>query len=77
MSAGVDLSEFYDTFFDEADELLANMEQLLLSLDLENPDSDDLNGIFRAAHSIKGGPGPSAASRNWPRRPICWRTSWT
>ncbi|MBV2181167.1 MAG: chemotaxis protein CheA [Castellaniella sp.] len=57
MSAGVDLSEFYDTFFDEADELLANMEQLLLSLDLENPDSDDLNGIFRAAHSIKGGAG--------------------
>jgi len=57
MSAGVDLSEFYDTFFDEADELLANMEQLLLNLDLENPDSDDLNGIFRAAHSIKGGAG--------------------
>ncbi|MGB6242441.1 MAG: Hpt domain-containing protein, partial [Castellaniella sp.] len=57
MSAGVDLSEFYDTFFDEADELLANMEQLLLNLDLANPDSDELNGIFRAAHSIKGGAG--------------------
>ncbi|WP_322994668.1 chemotaxis protein CheA [Castellaniella sp.] len=57
MSAGVDLSEFYDTFFDEADELLANMEQLLLGLDLDRPDTDDLNGIFRAAHSIKGGAG--------------------
>ncbi|MGB3740628.1 MAG: Hpt domain-containing protein, partial [Castellaniella sp.] len=57
MGTGVDLSEFYDTFFDEADELLANMEQLLLGLDLSNPDSDDLNGIFRAAHSIKGGAG--------------------
>ncbi len=57
MSAGVDLSEFFDTFFDEADELLTNMEQQLLNLDLEQPDPDVLNGIFRAAHSIKGGAG--------------------
>src|SRR5690606_17587886 len=57
MSAGVDLSQFFDTFFDEADELLADMEQLLLSLDIDNPDIDQLNGIFRAAHSIKGGAG--------------------
>lgn len=55
MSAGVDLSQFFDTFFDEADELLADMERLLLGLDIDQPDSDDLNGIFRAAHSIKGG----------------------
>ena len=57
MSAGVDLSQFFDTFFDEADELLNDMEQLLLSLDIEDPDIDQLNGIFRAAHSIKGGAG--------------------
>jgi len=57
MSAGVDLSQFFDTFFDEADELLNDMEQLLLSLDLDAPDIDQLNGIFRAAHSIKGGAG--------------------
>ncbi len=57
MSAGVDLSQFFETFFDEADELLADMEQLLLGLDIDNPDADDLNGIFRAAHSIKGGAG--------------------
>lgn len=57
MSAGVDLSEFFDTFFDEADELLTNMEQQLLDLDLEHPDPDHLNAIFRAAHSIKGGAG--------------------
>ncbi|HLV29492.1 MAG TPA: Hpt domain-containing protein, partial [Burkholderiaceae bacterium] len=57
MSAGVDLSQFFDTFFDEADELLTDMEQLLLNLDIDNPDIDQLNGIFRAAHSIKGGAG--------------------
>lgn len=55
MSSGVDLSQFYDTFFDEADELLADMERLLLELDIDDPDSDMLNAIFRAAHSIKGG----------------------
>lgn len=57
MSAGVDLSQFFETFFDEADELLADMEQLLLVLDISNPDIDQLNAIFRAAHSIKGGAG--------------------
>ncbi|HRL20447.1 MAG TPA: chemotaxis protein CheA [Alcaligenes sp.] len=57
MSSGVDLSQFYETFFDEADELLADMERLLLELDLDQPDRDQLNAIFRAAHSIKGGAG--------------------
>lgn len=57
MSTGVDLSQFYNMFFDETEELLSNMEQLLLGLDITHPDIDDLNGIFRAAHSIKGGAG--------------------
>jgi len=57
MSAGVDLSQFFETFFDEADELLAEMEHLLLDLDISSPDPDQLDGIFRAAHSIKGGAG--------------------
>jgi two-component system chemotaxis sensor kinase CheA len=51
----MELSEFYQTFFEEADDLLAEMEQLLLGLDLQAPDSEQLNAIFRAAHSIKGG----------------------
>jgi two-component system chemotaxis sensor kinase CheA len=51
----MDISQFYQTFFEEADELLAEMEQLLLGLDLQAPDSEQLNAIFRAAHSIKGG----------------------
>ena len=51
----MDITQFYQTFFEEADELLAEMEQRLLGLDLQAPDSEDLNAIFRAAHSIKGG----------------------
>ncbi|MFJ5485813.1 chemotaxis protein CheA [Pectobacterium actinidiae] len=51
------MSAFYQTFFDEADELLADMEQHLLLLDPSEPDTEQLNAIFRAAHSIKGGAG--------------------
>ncbi|HGF4012325.1 TPA: chemotaxis protein CheA [Burkholderia cenocepacia] len=51
----LDITQFYQTFFDEADELLAQMEQLLLNLDVDAPDPEDLAAIFRAAHSIKGG----------------------
>ncbi|MEP8848281.1 chemotaxis protein CheA [Enterobacter hormaechei] len=53
----IDITDFYQTFFDEADELLADMEQHLLDLVPEAPDSEQLNAIFRAAHSIKGGAG--------------------
>jgi len=51
----VDMSQFYEVFFDEAEELLAEAERLLLGLDVNDPDNEDLNAIFRAAHSIKGG----------------------
>nr|GEU28393.1 heat shock protein 83 [Tanacetum cinerariifolium] len=42
-------------FFDEAEELLAEMERLLLAVDIDAPDAEDLNAIFRTAHSVKGG----------------------
>ncbi|QLA68101.1 chemotaxis protein CheA [Enterobacter pasteurii] len=53
----MDISDFYQAFFDEADELLADMEKHLLELDISSPDKESLNAIFRAAHSIKGGAG--------------------
>ena len=53
----IDMSQFYQVFFDEAAEHLVSMEALLLALDLDAPDADQLNAIFRAAHSIKGGSG--------------------
>lgn len=51
----VDMSQFYEVFFDEAEELLAEAEKLLLAIDIADPNDEDLNAIFRAAHSIKGG----------------------
>lgn len=53
----MDITDFYDTFFEEAEELLGDMERLLLELDVDEPDAEELNAIFRAAHSIKGGAG--------------------
>lgn len=53
----MDISDFYSTFFEEAEELLGDMEAHLLALDVDNPDMEQLNAIFRAAHSIKGGAG--------------------
>jgi len=53
----IDLTQFYQIFFEEAAEHLSTMETLLLALDVANPSMDDLNAIFRSAHSIKGGAG--------------------
>ena len=53
--AGIDLSQFYQVFFEEAGENLATMEQMLLSLDLAKADDEELNAVFRCAHSVKGG----------------------
>ncbi|MCE5182636.1 MAG: chemotaxis protein CheW [Betaproteobacteria bacterium] len=53
----IDMSQFFQVFFDETAEHLTEMERLLLSLDVDAPNPDDLNAIFRAAHSIKGGSG--------------------
>ena len=51
------MSQFHRVFFEETAEHLATMENLLLTLDLDAPDAEQLNAIFRAAHSIKGSAG--------------------
>ncbi|MBN8489456.1 MAG: Hpt domain-containing protein, partial [Burkholderiales bacterium] len=53
--AGIDLSQFYQVFFEEAGENLELMEQKLLELDVTAADDEELNAIFRCAHSVKGG----------------------
>jgi two-component system chemotaxis sensor kinase CheA len=54
-SSDIDLTQFYQVFFEEAAENLASMENMLLSIDVTEPVEEDLHAIFRAAHSIKGG----------------------
>ncbi len=53
--ADFDLSQFYAVFFEEAGENLQSMESMLLAIDVDAASDDELNAIFRVAHSIKGG----------------------
>ena len=53
--ADFDLSQFYAVFFEEAGENLQSMESMLLAIDVDAATDDELNAIFRVAHSIKGG----------------------
>lgn len=45
------------TYFQECDELLASLEEGLLALEAGEGDSDTINAVFRAVHSVKGGAG--------------------
>lgn len=53
----IDIEQFHSVFFEESEEHLDDMEQLLMGLNVDAPDPEELNSIFRAAHSIKGGSG--------------------
>ena len=57
MSQEIDMSQFRGVFIEESLEHLDTMERLLMALNIDEPDGEDLNSIFRAAHSIKGGSG--------------------
>ena len=52
---GIDLRQFHQTFFEESLEGLDAMESGLLKLDSAQIDADEIDSVFRAAHSIKGG----------------------
>jgi two-component system chemotaxis sensor kinase CheA len=53
----IDLSQFRQTFLLESADHIASMESGLLELRSSPTDTELLNSIFRAAHSIKGGAG--------------------
>ncbi|WP_020482361.1 chemotaxis protein CheA [Methylomonas sp. MK1] len=53
----IDMAQFHQVFFEESFEGLDAMESGLLNLDLGDVNVEDINTIFRAAHSIKGGSG--------------------
>ncbi len=59
----IDFDQFKDTFITESFELLEEMEERLLCLDEGDVDLDEVNAIFRCAHSIKGGGGAFGFSR--------------
>jgi hypothetical protein len=72
-----DISRFRETFFQEADEHLGEMESGLLQLE-GNPDPELLNAVFRGAHSIKSkAPAALSASKTWPVSPTLWKATWT
>ena len=50
----IDMNRFRATFYVEAAEHLEHMEAALLQLENAPQDSELLNSVFRAAHSIKG-----------------------
>jgi two-component system, chemotaxis family, sensor kinase CheA len=51
----INLGRFHQIFFEETQEGLQTMESGLLNLDQTGIDLEQINTIFRAAHSIKGG----------------------
>jgi two-component system chemotaxis sensor kinase CheA len=55
MPGEIDLSQFHEVFYEESFENLASMESGLLGFSDGIPDSEQVNTVFRAAHSIKGG----------------------
>ncbi len=53
----INMEQFHQIFFEESFEGLDTMESGLLNLNLGAADVEEVNTIFRAAHSIKGGSG--------------------
>ncbi|MEX6509009.1 chemotaxis protein CheA [Jiella sp. M17.18] len=51
------MAEIRQTFFEECSEQLAELEAGLLAIENGEADSDTVNAVFRAVHSIKGGAG--------------------
>ncbi len=52
-----ELDQFKETYITECSELLEEMEEKLLALHEGEVDLNEINAIFRCAHSIKGGGG--------------------
>lgn len=50
----MDVSQYLDIFIDETKEHLQNLNEQILIIEKEPENSDTINEIFRAAHSLKG-----------------------
>lgn len=54
MAEELDTSEFLGVFLQEAEEQIENLDEGLLDLEKHPENTDTLNAIFRAAHTLKG-----------------------
>lgn len=68
----IDMTQFHQVFFEESFEGLGVMESGLLDMDPGAVEAEEINAIFRAAHSIKGAAVPSAF-RTSRILPISWK----
>ena len=50
----MDISQYLEIFLDESKEHLQNLNEQILILEKEPENTDTINEIFRAAHSLKG-----------------------
>ena len=51
LGAGIDLSQFYQVFFEEAGENLDRLEQQLLEINIESADDEDGSAVVEEAPS--------------------------
>ncbi|MBZ4686912.1 MAG: CheA signal transduction histidine kinase [Clostridiales bacterium] len=54
MTSGFDISQYLNIFLDEADEQIQILDEAIVNLENDKKNSDLLNDIFRAAHTLKG-----------------------
>lgn len=57
MSVDFDMASMRDVFFEEARQLLDDIEYIVLGLEVKPSDQEMLNALFRAVHTIKGSAG--------------------
>ena len=50
----MDTSQYLELFIDETQEHLQSLNEHILELEKEPEDTDTINEIFRAAHTLKG-----------------------
>lgn len=53
-SSRMDTSQYLEIFLDETKEHLQNLNTQILELESDPENMDNINEIFRAAHSLKG-----------------------
>ena len=64
------------TFFQECEELLADLEGGLLAMQEGVGDIETVNAVFRAVHSIKGGAGAFGGVAGGPQRAEVYLCMW-